>query len=60
MDFSSSSNTVIQKNTEGLMIKKAIHIRRKNCGSRNTEENNCLNTWVDGDITGDVDAKQSP
>ena len=52
MDFSTSSNAKIQNNAEGLMRKKAIHIQRKNCGSRNTR--------VDGDIIGDVDAKQSP
>ena len=23
------------------------------------KKNNCLNTWVDGDTTGDADAKQS-
>ena len=38
MDFSVSNNARIQNNTEGLMRKKSIHIQRKNCGSRNTEE----------------------
>ena len=61
MDFSTSSNATIQNDAEGLMRKKAIHIQRKNCGTRNTQKkNNCLSTWVDGDTSGDVDAKQSP
>ena len=39
MDFSTSSNAIIQDNSEGLMRKNtAIHIQRKNFGSRNKEE----------------------
>ena len=37
-----SINTMIQNNAEGLMRKKAIHLQRKNCGSRNTEEKQML------------------
>ena len=44
MEFSTISNAVIQNNAEGLMRKKAIHIQRKNCGSRNTEEKQLLET----------------
>ena len=34
-NFSTSSNAIIQNNVEGFMRKKATHIQRKNCGSRN-------------------------
>ena len=36
--FTSSYNAKTQNKAEGLMKKKATHIQRKNCGSRNTEE----------------------
>ena len=50
MDFSTSScNAKTQNNAEGLMKKKATHIQRKN---------NCLNSWIDGDTTRDIDAKK--
>ena len=42
IDFSTSNNSLIQNNSEGLMRKKANHIHRKNCGSRNTEEKQLL------------------
>ena len=42
MYFSTSSNALIQNNAEGLMIKKAVYIEGKNCGSRNTEEKGLL------------------
>ena len=48
MDLSISNSAMIQDNSKGLMRKKAIHIQ-KDCGSRNTEKNNCLITWVNGD-----------
>ena len=38
MDFATSSNAMIQDNPEGLVRKNAIHIKRKNCLSRNAEE----------------------
>ena len=60
MEFSTSRpNAKTQKNAVGFMKKKATHIPRKNCGSSNIEENNCLNSWVDGDTTGNIEAKQS-
>ena len=37
MDFSTSSNAVIQDISKGPMGTNAVHIQRKNCGSRNTE-----------------------
>ena len=42
MDFFTSCNAMTQNNAEGLMRKKAIHIQRKNCGRRNTEEKQLL------------------
>ena len=43
MDFSTSScNAKTQNNAERLIRKKAIHIQRKNCESRNTEEKQLL------------------
>ena len=42
MNFSTSSKAKIQNNAEGFMRKKALHIQRKNCGSRNTEEKQLL------------------
>ena len=42
MYFSISSKAMIQKNAEGLMRKRAIHIQKKNCGSRNIEEKQLL------------------
>ena len=58
--FTSSCNAKTQNNAEGLLKKRAAtHIQRKNCGSRNTEKkkNNYLNSWVDGDTTGDIETK---
>ena len=52
MDFSTSSNTMIQDNSEELMRKNAIYILKKNGGSRNAEEKHILFTWFDGDIIG--------
>ena len=50
MDFSTSGCIAKpQNNAEGLMKKKATHIQRKNCGSRNTEEKELLELmgwWV--------------
>ena len=37
----------------------ATHIQRKNCENRNTEKKiNYQNSWVDGDIIGDIETKQ--
>ena len=38
MDFSTSSNVMIQDNSEGLNEKNGIHMQRKNHRSGNTEE----------------------
>ena len=57
--FTSSCNAKTQNNAEGLLKKRAAtHIQRKICGSRNTEKKNYLNSWVDGDTTGDIETKQ--
>ena len=40
IDFCTSSNAMIQNNSEGLMRKNIIHIQRYNCGSINTEKQN--------------------
>ena len=42
MDFSTSSNAMIQNNGKGHMRKNAIHIQTKNCGSKNTEAKQLL------------------
>ena len=59
MDFSTSSNAMIQNNAEGLM-KKLSTFRGRTVGVKTQKKNNYLNTWLDGDSIGDVDAKQSP
>ena len=58
--FTSSCNAETQNNAEGLLKKRAAtHIQRKNCENRNTEKKiNYQNSWVDGDITGDIETKQ--
>ena len=58
--FTSSCNAKTQNNAEGLLKKRAAtHIQRKNCENRNTEKKkNYLNSWVDGDTTGDIETKQ--
>ena len=38
MDFSTSSNAMIQNNVEGLMRKKDIHIQKKDYGGRIAEQ----------------------
>ena len=38
MDSSASSNALTQEKPEKLMRKNAIHIQRKNCGNRNSDE----------------------
>ena len=40
--FTSRCNAKTQNNAEGLRKKKATHIQRKNCGSRNIEEKQLL------------------
>ena len=72
--FTSSCNAETQNNAEGLLKKRAAtHIQRKYCENRNTEKinkqtkkrqqkknkNNYQNSWVDGDITGDIETKQA-
>ena len=61
MDFPTSScNAKTQNNAEGLMRKKAIHIQRKNCESRNTGEKHFSGSWFDRVMIGNVDSKRSP
>ena len=60
MDFSTSINAMIQDSSEGFMRKKLSTFRGRSVGVETQRKNNCLNTWVDGDIIGDVDTKQSP
>ena len=57
MDFSTSSNAVIQDNSEGLMRKKLSTYRERTVGAETQKEKNCLITWVEGDMIGDVDSK---
>ena len=57
MDFPTSScNAKTQNNAEGLMKKKSTS-RGRTVGAEIQKKNNCLNSWVDGDTTGDIDAK---
>ena len=42
IDLATNSNAIIQDNSEGSMRKNDVHIQRKNCGSRNTEEEQLL------------------
>ena len=42
MDFSTRGNAMIQDHPEGLMRKNTLHIQRKNCVSRDTEEKQLL------------------
>ena len=51
---------MIQNNAEGLMRKMLSTFRRRTVGVETQKKNNCMNTWVDRDIIGDVDSKQSP
>ena len=48
---------MIQDNAEGLMRKNAIHIQRKNCGSRNTERKQLLDHMGQWGYDWDVDSK---
>ena len=57
MDFSTSSNAMIQDNSEGLIRKMLFTFRGKTVGAEMQKKNNCLITWVDGDMIGDVDSK---
>ena len=56
MDFSTSSNTRIQENFEGL-IRKLSTFRGRILGEETLKKNNCLNTWVNGDVIGYVEVK---
>ena len=47
---------MIKDNSEGLMRKNAIHCREKTVGVE-TQKKNCLTTWFDEDMIGDVDSK---
>ena len=42
MDFATSSNAEIQDNPKGFMRKNVIHVERKDCESRSTEEEHDL------------------
>ena len=56
--LTSSCNAETQNNAEGLLKKRAAtHIQRKNCENRNRKKN-YLNSWEDGDTTGDIETKQ--
>ena len=46
MVFFTNSNAMIQDNPEEFGRKKAIHIQRKNCGTRNALEKYMLNHIV--------------
>ena len=57
MDFSTSScNAKTQNNAEGLLKKKSTS--RGTVGAVTQKKNNNLNSWVDGDTTGDIETKQ--
>ena len=43
-----------------LRERKLSTFRGRTVGVETQKKNNCLNTWVDGDSMGDVDAKPSP
>ena len=60
MDFSTSSNAMIQDNSEGLVRKTISTSRESTVGVETQQRNNCFIIWVDGDMIGDVDSKQSP
>ena len=53
IDFSTSSNAMIQNNSEGFM-RKSSTFRERTVGVETQKKNNCLNTWVDGDIIGEI------
>ena len=57
MDFSARNNAVIQNNAEGPMRKKLSASIEGTVEVETQKENNCLITWVDGDMTGDVDSE---
>ena len=57
MGFSTSNNAMIQNSAEGLMRKNTIHIQSRNVGTERQKKKNCLITWFDGDMIGDVDSK---
>ena len=42
-----------------LLERKLFTFRGRTAGVESQKKNICLNTWVDGDIHGDVDTKQS-
>ena len=46
IDFSNSSDAMIQDDPEKLMRKNAIHNQRKNCGNRNAEEKHMIDYVV--------------
>ena len=61
MDFSTSSNAIIQDNSEGLMRKNTkFTSRERTAGVETEKKNNCLIPWFDGDMIGDVDSNPSP
>ena len=56
INLSTSSNAMIQDNPDELSTKNAVHIQRKNCGSRNTEINHVI-ILINGDMIGEVGFK---
>ena len=46
INFSTSSNSMVQDNPEELVRKNTIHIQRKNCGNRNEFEKYMLHPIV--------------
>ena len=57
MDFSTSSNAMIQDNSEGFMRRMLSTSRERTVGAETQKKNDCMNTWVDGDMIWDVDSK---
>ena len=57
MDFSTSSNAMIQDNSEGLIKRMLSTSRERVMGVETLKKNKCLITWVDGDMIGDADFK---
>ena len=60
MDFSTSSNALIQKSVEGLVRKMLSTFRGRTVGAEIQKKNNCLITCIKRDMIGDVDSKLSP
>ena len=59
MDFSTSSfNAKTQNKAEGLLKREQLPTSRgRTVGAETQKKNNYLNSWVDGDTTGDIETK---